>query len=64
MKEFEVAVAYTDHTWDTMFVKVPPSVHPGNAEEHAEETALKKAASMKRAVAFVKVVWESPEEEE
>jgi hypothetical protein len=62
-KQIEVAIAYTDHTWDTVFITIPESLHLGNAEEYAEEQALTKSFGGK-AVAFVKVVWECPEEED
>lgn len=63
MKEIEVAIACTDHTWYTTLITIPKNVHPGNAEEYAEGHALKLASRGKRSVAFVNAIWESPEEE-
>jgi len=64
MKQLEVALAYTNHTWDSRMITIPKNVHPGNAEEYAEGKALSDAAKDGMSVAFVSVIWEPPDEEE
>lgn len=64
MRELEVAIAYTNYTWDSRMVTIPKSVHPANAEGYAVDKVLSDAAENGVLVAFTQVIWEPPDEEE
>lgn len=68
MREVEVAVGFTDHTWRELWVEVPEDdnhvLDDEEASEKAEEVALEIAAQADWDVAFTSVLYLKPPEDD
>lgn len=62
--DVEVAVAFTDGTWEAVMTTVEDFTSQCQVEFVAEQKVLEDYGSGPRAVSFTKTIWIAPKEEE